>query len=39
MIAGMTNKEHSQQLVINVSRVGERAADKVANTEAAKQIT
>jgi hypothetical protein len=37
MSAGMMNKEHSQQLVIDDSRVGERAADKVANTEVAKQ--
>jgi hypothetical protein len=37
MSAGMTNKEYSQQLVIDVRRVGERETDKAANTEVAKQ--
>lgn len=35
--AGNTDKEHSRQLVIDISRVGEAAAEKVADTEAAKQ--
>jgi hypothetical protein len=34
---GTRDKEHSQQLVINVSRVGEAVVEKVATTEAAKQ--
>jgi hypothetical protein len=35
--AGATDKEQNRQLVINVSRVGEGTAERVANTEAAKQ--
>ena len=34
---GRVDKEDNRQLVIDVSRVGEAVADKVANTEAAKQ--
>jgi hypothetical protein len=35
--SGRTDKEDKRQLVIDVSRVGEAAAEKVANTDAAKQ--
>ena len=35
--AGNQNKENNRQLVIDVSRGGEGAAEKVADTEAAKQ--
>jgi hypothetical protein len=35
--AGKPNKEHNRQLVIDVSRVGEGAAEKVADTEVAKR--
>jgi len=35
--AGTTDKEHSWQLVIDVSRVEEAAVENLATTEAVKQ--